>query len=268
VTQSLVNTRKLGFFSGFFRPFSAFGWLARHTELWLLALVPALVLSLLEAGFVSLGYFVLRPWVLEQLPEATSSYGRFGSSLLGISSVGLVAVLGWFLAVPLAPALSAPALERLVSKVELERRVPARADMSFFAEIGCGMRSMGAALLVGLPIFVVCSLIGFFVPFLAPAVLLIELGLTSLLAAWSLFDYPLTLRGIGVRARYGFLSRHATVVFGFGAAFMLAFWWPCCSVLLLPLGVIAATELLWDLLAEFPRELPELERPPRLDRAG
>jgi uncharacterized protein involved in cysteine biosynthesis len=36
-------------------------------------------------------------------------------------------------------------------------------------------------------------------------------------------------------------------VLGFGLAFMLVFWVPCCGVALLPVGVAAATKLSVDI---------------------
>ena len=63
----------------------------------------------------------------------------------------------------------------------------------------------------------------------------------------ALFDYPLTLRGIGSRERFRFMSRHFSVVLGFGCAFSLVFWLPCLGILMLPVGAAAATQLYWEI---------------------
>jgi uncharacterized protein involved in cysteine biosynthesis len=65
-----------------------------------------------------------------------------------------------------------------------------------------------------------------------------------LLVAWSLFDYPLTLRGIGFRQRLAIVRDNLGCSLGFGAAFALIFWLPFCGIALLPVGVAAATQLL------------------------
>jgi hypothetical protein len=36
---------------------------------------------------------------------------------------------------------------------------------------------------------------------------------------------------------------HFACVAGFGAVFALSFWLPCCAVVLLPVGAVAATRL-------------------------
>jgi uncharacterized protein involved in cysteine biosynthesis len=71
----------------------------------------------------------------------------------------------------------------------------------------------------------------------------LKLALGALGVSWNLLDYPLTLRGIGARERIAFVKAHAATALGFGAAFTLSFWLPCCGILLLPVGVAAATEL-------------------------
>jgi hypothetical protein len=36
-------------------------------------------------------------------------------------------------------------------------------------------------------------------------------------------------------------------VIGFGTAFALLFWLPCCGIVMLPVGVAAATRLVWEI---------------------
>jgi hypothetical protein len=43
------------------------------------------------------------------------------------------------------------------------------------------------------------------------------------------------------------MSRHFAVVLGFGSAFSLVFWLPCLGVVMLPVGVAAATQLYWEI---------------------
>jgi uncharacterized protein involved in cysteine biosynthesis len=90
-------------------------------------------------------------------------------------------------------------------------------------------------------------LLELFVPPLAVVITPLKLLLGALGVAWGLFDYPLTLRGIGARQRFAFMKRHFTVVLGFGSAFSLLFWLPCVGLLMLPVGVAAATRLYWEI---------------------
>ena len=73
--------------------------------------------------------------------------------------------------------------------------------------------------------------------------------MSRILYRGSLFDYPLTLRGSGFRARLALLRANPLCFLGFGLTFALVFWLPCCGVLLLPVGVAAATWLLPQLEA-------------------
>jgi uncharacterized protein involved in cysteine biosynthesis len=160
----------------------------------------------------------------------------YGSSLL-------VAVIGWLAAVALAAPLSAPALERIVEGVERKLGAPPRAPIGWFRELACGFRALLGGLLLAGPLLVVIWVLEAFVPVLAPVTIPAHVSVTSLLIAWGLFDYPLTLRGIGFRERLALVRGHFTCVLGFGLAFTLLFWLPCCGVVLLPVGAAAATRL-------------------------
>jgi len=104
-----------------------------------------------------------------------------------------------------------------------------------------------SSLAVTLPVVLALSLLELFVPPLAVIITPLKLLLSALGVAWGLFDYPLTLRGIGSRERFQFMRRHFSVVLGFGAAFSLVFWLPCLGIVMLPVGVAAATQLYWEI---------------------
>ncbi|HYP86774.1 MAG TPA: hypothetical protein VEQ59_01435, partial [Polyangiaceae bacterium] len=75
----------------------------------------------------------------------------------------------------------------------------------------------------------------------------LKLLIGALGVAWGLFDYPLTLRGVGALQRLAFVRRHFSAVLGFGVAFSLVFWLPCFGILMLPVGAAAATRLYWQI---------------------
>lgn len=236
----------MGFWRGFSGLFGALGTLTRLSAAWPYALVPALVFGLLEAGFVVLSWRFLQPWVDAQLTGGTSLH-RIGAEAASWASVALVAVLGWLVSAFLAPPLSAPALERIVGLVERDLGAPARAPLGFLAELGCGLRSLLLSSAIIVPVVVLLTLLELVVAPLAVVTTPLKLFIGALGVAWGLFDYPLTLRGIGARQRLAFMRQNLGVVLGFGAAFTLLFWLPCCGILMLPVGVTAATRLLWDI---------------------
>jgi uncharacterized protein involved in cysteine biosynthesis len=218
--------------------------------LWPWALVPAVVLLVLESAFVSLAFFVLRPEVLERLPEATTFWTRLAGYAASTAVVLTTAIIGWFVALMLAPPLSAPALEHLVARVEHEIGAPPRPPVSFFSELVSGFRSMIGAALFGVPILLGLSLVELALPPLVIVTVPLKVVVTSLLVAWGLFDYPLSLRGVGFRDRLGLMSRHLPGVLGFGLTFAALFWVPCCGVLFLPVGAAAATLVGCRILAQ------------------
>lgn len=242
----MAKREVLGFWRGFMAPFSAARRLLGLPQAWPWLLVPALVFLALEIAFVALSWRFLKPWVNEQL----AGVGWLpGALALGASWLvtALVVMVGWLLAMFLAPVFSAPALERVVAITELELHAPARAPLGFFAEFWCGARALLSSLAVTLPVVLALSLLELLLPPVAVLSVPLKLLLGALGVAWGLFDYPLTLRGIGARQRLRFMRQHFTVVLGFGCAFSLVFWLPCLGVVMLPVGVAAATELYWEI---------------------
>jgi uncharacterized protein involved in cysteine biosynthesis len=222
--------------------------LLKSPDLWPAAVVPTLVYLALASGFGSLALFVARPWLIARMSEGSSNTGAL--AWIGIAWVValLLVVVGFYAALALSPVLSAPALERIVERIERRLGVPPRTPLGFFRELACGLRAMAGALAVALPISVCLWVGGMFVPGAVVVTVPAGMLLNSLLVAWGLFDYPLTLRGIGFRARLDLLVRNFGAVLGFGAAFAVFFWLPCVGVTLLPVGAIAATRLVCGIL--------------------
>jgi CysZ protein len=240
---SPVEAPRLGFAAGVSAVAGGFGTLARTPALWPWAIVPMLVLLALEAAFVALAVTVGAPFLRSLIPAAESDWGNIAAGVLGYVAIAALAVVGWFIAVALAPPLSAPALEHVVRRVEEELGVPPRPSIGFFRELACGFRALAGGLAVGLPIIAALWLVELVAPPAALVATPMKFVVSSLLVAWGLFDYPLTLRGIGFRARFALLADNFACVLGFGLAFALVFWIPCCGVALLPVGAAAATRL-------------------------
>jgi len=244
VTSSAQN-----FWVGFRAIFGGFRRLARLPKSYPFALVPALIFSALEVGFVTLSLRVLSPWVHTAL-SGQSAVQNFGASALSWFSVAVGGVVGWFVAALLTPLLSAPALERIVGLVEADLGAPPRRALGALGELACGLRAAALGMALFVPPVIALTLLEFALPPVALITTPIKLALGALGISWNLLDYPLTLRGIGARARIAFVKAHAASALGFGAAFTLSFWLPCCGILLLPIGVAAATELFHTLTRE------------------
>lgn len=248
----MSSGRAVGFWRGFTSLLVALKSLVSAPKAWPFALVPVVVFFALEAGFVALSWLVIKPWVEEAVTSLSwlTFLGEFRGAtgeVAAWASFVMTAVLGWIVSAFFVPPLSSPALERLVTLTEGELGVPERAPLGVLAELWCGLRSSLISLAITLPLIAVLWVLALLVPPAAIVATPLKLLIGALGVAWGLFDYPMTLRGIGVRQRLSFINRHAAPVLGFGTAFALVFWLPCCGVLLLPVGVIAATRLFWDI---------------------
>ncbi|HEY3499340.1 MAG TPA: EI24 domain-containing protein [Polyangiaceae bacterium] len=237
------QARSPTFLDGFTAFFGGFRSILDQPSLWPWAAVPTLLFLALEGGFIALALLVVAPWVTTLLPEVASWYGEVAVGVVTYGSSLLVAVLGWFLAAMLAAPLSAPALEHIVERVERELGAPERVKLGWLRELACGFRALLGGLVLAGPLLLLVWVLEVTLPVLAPITLPAHVIVSSLLIAWGLFDYPLTLRGIGFRERLRLVRANFPCVLGFGLAFALVFWFPCCGVMLLPVGAAAATRL-------------------------
>ena len=241
-----MPSKTVGFWRGFVAPFGAARQLLGLPRAWPLLLVPVVMFVLIEAAVLGVSWSLLKPWVNTKL-AGDGSLQQVGATAASWLAVGLAALLGWLFAGFLAPVLSAPALERIVDITETDLAVPTRAPLGLLAEFWCGLRSLLTSSAVALPLVVALTLLEMLAPPVAVVTTPLKFLLASLGVAWGLFDYPLTLRGIGGRARFAFMRRHFSAVLGFGAAFSLVFWLPCFGIVMLPVGVAAATRLYWEI---------------------
>lgn len=242
----MAGRQRVGFGRGFLAPFAGAKQLLVTPATWPFALVPVVVFVMLETGVVLASWRHLKPWVNDHLAGG-GSLRNAGAWLASFLAVVFIAGLGWLLSAALTPVLSAPALERIVGSVERELKAPERAPLGFFAELGCGLRATLLSLGVTLPAILALSVLELVAPPIVVVTTPLKLLLGALGVAWSLFDYPLTLRGVGINQRLHFVTQHFWAVLGFGVAFSLVFWVPCFSVVMLPVGVAGATRLYWEI---------------------
>lgn len=250
-----AKQQAIGFGRGFSALFAAVRDLLGQPSAWPFALVPALVFVLLEGAIVFVAIELVKPAVSEKLAGGDGFWRDLLGDVAAWGAVVITAGLGWIVSAALTPPISAPALERIVGLVERGMAVPERKPLGVLAEFWCGLRSMLLGSAVTLPLVILLTLVE--LVFAPAAVVTTPLKLTigALGVAWGLFDYPLTLRGIPARQRLRLVKRHAGVVLGFGAAFALVFWLPCCGIVMLPVGVAAATRLLWEIERSAPTGL-------------
>ncbi len=233
----------LQFFTGAFAIFRGVGFLWRTPSSWPWAAVPVALCTLLCIGAIAGAVHYVPLGVDALWPELADSLGGFGAGMVRFLSVAAAAVLGVLVATFVTPPLSAPALEHLVRLRERELGVAPRPAAGLFREFWCALQAQLIALAVTGPLLVVLWLLTWLFPPVAIVTVPLELFVLALLLAWSLLDYPLSLRGIGVSDRLRLMRAGAASVLGFGSALALLFAVPFLPLLLLPAAVAAAAEI-------------------------
>lgn len=248
-----------GFRAGFAAVFSGFGFLARSPRAWPYAVVPALVFVVLSVLFAYLAIWGVNASVAGWLGESSGWFAKASATLLTWLGSVLGAILGLLLALAATPPLSGPALERIVGYYEAELGVPTRTPIGLLAEMWCALRAQAFAAMFAIPLLALLWIVELL---FAPAVFVtvpLKFLVSALSLAWNLFDYPLTLRGVRMRDRFQMVLDNKAAAFGFGLAFAVLFWIPCFGVLLLPVGVAAATRIVWRIAAARPGRVPRLD---------
>ncbi len=240
---------RLGFSSLWF----AFRFLLTSPRSLPYAIVPAIVLSMLVTISVAISVWLIRPWAESWIgTDAQSTLAQWAGAALGWIVAILAGLLGLLVSLALASPLSAPALEKLVLHAEERLQVPSRPESGFFKEMWFGLKAQVFAILFAVPIL----LLLWIVDLLFPPAIVVTLPLKLLVAAfslsWNLLDYPLTLRGVRMRDRLRLFRAHKLATLAFGVGFAVLFWLPCFQVVMLPIGVVAATRLVWQLLEHSP----------------
>lgn len=264
--MTLSTSKRPGLKAGLGSIFSGFGFLLKTPRTWGYSLVPAILLVVTSMFFIWVAIAWIRPWISGWLDFGSGWFAETASLVLSWLAGIIAAFAGVFLSLVVTPPLSGPALERIVAQKEQALGAPPRADLGILAEIWCGVRAQAFALIFAIPIL---SLLWIIEIFVAPAVFVttpLKVIVSAFCLAWNLFDYPLTLRGIRMRDRFALVMGHKSAALGFGLAFALLFWFPCFGILMLPVGAVAATSLLWRMLEHDATLLPQIARrsPPAL----
>lgn len=217
-------------------------WLVTHPPQWPYALVPALFAMVMVVSFGGAGV-----WAALHLSAGHRAADSLGWQVVGVLeslAVGVVAVgVGVLLGLSLAQPASGFALDHLSRRLERTLGGPDRPDGAWLETAWRGLRVTLAGLAVSLPIFAVLLVVGMAVPFAVFVTVPLKFAVGSLLVAWDLLDYPFGLRGMRVRERVRWIRANFRAVLAFGASAALLLLIPGVGLLVLPLGVAGATQL-------------------------
>lgn len=231
------------FVDGALSVFRGVAFIARTRRAWLPSAVPAVILVSLTCAGLYGAIAVVSPWVVAHVPLPGSSLGRVSAAVLRVLVAVFTGAASVFVAATFAPALSAPALSRIVELREQALGLPPRERVSLLTEIVCGFSAQLFAYAVGVPVLSALWVVSLLFPPATVVTFPLKVAVTAWLLAWTLLDYPLSTRGVPLQARLAFLREQFPRVLGFTAAVLALFVVPLGAIVLLPAAVAAATDI-------------------------
>jgi CysZ protein len=229
---SLAVPGRPGFFGGARAFLEGIAFVVSQPSVWAYAAVPVATAIVLTTALGILGVYGARAAAL----AIGGALGTFVEIVLVLVAVVLAVALGLALAQP----LSGWALDRIVDRQtrQLGARAP-RGKVSVVHSILVNLLPIA----LSLPVFAALALLDVLAPPAAVVAVPLKFVLGSLLVAWDLFDYPLSHRGIGLRARLSFLAKNFGAFLGFGLAASVILLVPGVGLLVLPFGVAGSSRL-------------------------
>lgn len=219
------------------------GFVLGTPAVWAYALVPLLLVLVLSCGLGGLGIYWAPELAHRLAGRPEGALGQAGACVLTVL-LGLAALwLAWLLAMVLAQPLSGFALEEIVRAQELALRGRAPAPLSFAGALLLSLRVTALTVALGMPPLLVLTLIGLVFPPATVVTLPLKFVIGAWLLAWNFLDYPLGLHGLGIGARLYWVSRHFGAFSTFGLAWALLLLVPGIFLVVLPMGVAGAAQL-------------------------
>lgn len=225
--------------------FSGFRFILTTPKIWGFAAIPVLVAMLLIGVFMAVGAWGAGAAASAIFGEPSGDLGEaglFATKIFFYLLAGLVAILA---GMALAQPISGPALDRIVRAQEQALGGGTAAEASFGESLGRSLRVTLTTLAIGVPILVLLTAIELVFPPAAIVTMPLKFCVSAVLATWDLIDYPFSLRGGDVQARYTWLKKNFGAAFGFGAMIALVALVPFLGLLMLPVGVAGATKLVF-----------------------
>ena len=198
---------------------------------------------LLLAGFCGFGIWGSSEFSTYLFGANRHAWGSIGywvvTVLLGIIAI-LIAVL---FALVLTEPLSAFALDKIVHAYQKQMLGHSSPSPPLPVVIWISVRAIGFGLLLGGSAIGALLAVNFFFPPAAIVTVPIKFLVCSWMIAWSLLDYPMVQRRLGIRARLKWVFRHFSAFTTFGMIWAGIAIVPGIVLVLLPMGVAGATDL-------------------------
>jgi CysZ protein len=244
----------LGISSGLRAFAGGIGFVVGTPSVWGYALVPITVGVVLACGLSILGFWGSAYVSNSLFASSTGFWGQVGSwaltLLLALPAV-LVAIL---LSLCLAQPLSGFALEAMVSARERALTGWSGPRPGIVESTLRGTQVALFTLAVAVPVFAVLMLVTFMFPPAAIVTVPLKFFVYAWLLAWNFLDYPLGMHRLGLQARVRWVLQHFDAFCAFGLLWAVLGLVPGIVLLLLPMGVAGATQLVVE--AEYKSAAP------------
>jgi CysZ protein len=219
------------------------GFVIATPGVWLYALVPVTALLLLACGGCVGGAVGAWETVFHFIDREAGAWKQVEGWLLTVVLAVLFIVLGLLAALALAQPLSGFALDAISHAQEKALTGRASPKPPALASTWNALKVGLFAFLLGAPVLVVLTAIGLVFPPAVVVTIPLKILVCGWMLAWDFVDYPLTMRDLGLGARLAWVGRHFLAFTTFGVLWTLLAVVPGLVLLLLPMGVAGATQM-------------------------
>lgn len=234
----------LGIGSGLSAFAGGIGFILTTPRVWLYALVPAAIMCVVTLLLTALFIWGGVSLTGAILGEPESTWGRVGGWLAKALVVIVSLLIAAVAALSVAQPLSGFALEAIAHAQEKALTGYSRTPQPFFTSMITTARIVFLTLLVGGFILTILFILSLLFPPIAIITVPLKFLICAWLMAWDFLDYPMGLRGMGLRARLRWVRRNLDAFTTFGIAWAMLVVIPGLVLILLPMGVAGATRMI------------------------
>jgi CysZ protein len=219
------------------------GFVVTTPGVWLYALVPVTVLLLLACGGCVGGAWGGWEAAFGIVGQEGGGWKQAEGWLLTVLLAILFMALSLLAALALAQPLSGFALDAISHAQEKALTGRASPKPSALASAWNALKIGLFAFLIGAPILIALTVVGLLVPPATIVTIPLKFLVCAWMLAWDFVDYPLTMRDLGLGARITWVANNFAAFTVFGLLWAGLVVVPGLVLLLLPMGVAGATQL-------------------------
>ena len=242
-THPVTMKGKVGLLSGLEAFGCGIGFILLTPRVWGYALVPVAMLLALWCGLSGLAIWGSHHLSVSVFGSDPGTWGQVGYWSMTIALVLLGILVAALVALSVAQPFSGFALEAISHAQEVALTGTAAPKTSFVANLISTAKAVFMALLVGGTLLTILFIINFFFP---PAMIVtvpLKFIVCGWMLAWDFIDYPLAMRGVGLEGRFAWVGRNFGAFTLFGLLWALLVVVPGVVLIVLPMGVAGATQL-------------------------